>query len=347
MPESDSPVPVDSLSDPESLLDHPDLAVETTTEPIDAVDFDAAEAWTDHVVVGVADDRGVLLYDDGHHGWTPPAFEVPDDEDALAVARREFEALTGTTLSIEGVLHARCRTFTVADEADDRETAVWNVILQATPDARLPGDPESRVEDAALAWRDGAPEDAPEAVAADVERIASTTPTGDDPTESLTDPAALRDRDGVEHVTVSDDDHFESNRDNEGVAVVGVRDADGELALPTLEAGTVLTHAIVEAGEDFADTAREGAHELLGVDVGLEGVERVRRKVSTNDGEEAIAYDVVFAASLVDDAELPDETPSCQVESTGWYDALPENFAHGDDEMCADARLFVDGRSTD
>ena len=151
----------------------------------------------------------------------------------------------------------------------------------------------------------------------------------------------------VDDAEIEDDSHFEMNRDTEGVAVVGVTNADGELALPTLEAGTVLTHAIVEAGEDFADTAREAADELLGVDVELEGVERVRRKVSTNDGEEAIAYDVVFAASLVDDAGLPEETPSCQVESTDWYDALPEDFAHGDDEMCADARLFVDGRSTD
>lgn len=169
---SDPPVPVDSLTDPETLLDHLDLAVETTTEPIDAADFAAAEAWDDHVVAGVADDRGVLLYDDGHHGWTPPAFEVADDEDAVAVARREFEALTGTTVSIEGVLHARQRTFVV--EGDDRETSVWNVILHATPDDRLPDDPESQVADADLAWRDAAPEDAPEQVAADVERIAAT-----------------------------------------------------------------------------------------------------------------------------------------------------------------------------
>ncbi|WP_143052180.1 NUDIX hydrolase [Halobacterium jilantaiense] len=155
----DSLVHIDSLSDLESLLDHPDLAVETRTEPIDAADFDAAEAWTDRVVVGVADGRGVLLYDDGHHGWTPPAFEVPDDEDALAVADREFAALTGTHLSISGVLHARRRTFTVAD--DDRETAVWNVLLWATPDTRIPDDPESEADDADLAWRDAAPDDAP------------------------------------------------------------------------------------------------------------------------------------------------------------------------------------------
>lgn len=169
---SDSLASVDSLPDPESLFDHPDLAVETTTEPIDAGDFDDAAAWDSHVVVGVADDRGVLLYDDGHHGWTPPAFAVGDDEDAVAVAHREFEALTGTTITVDGVLHARCRTFTV--ENDDRETSVWNVVLSATPDDQLPDDPESEVADADLAWRETAPADAPEQVAADVDRIAST-----------------------------------------------------------------------------------------------------------------------------------------------------------------------------
>jgi len=337
---SDAPTPVDSLPDPESLLDRPGVDVETSTEPIDADDFGAAEAWDDHVVVGVADDRGVLLYDDGHHGWTPPAFEIGDDEDAVAVAHREFEALTGTTATVEGVLHARRRTFVVAD-GDDRETSVWNVILRATPDERLPDDPESRVEDAALAWRDAAPGDAPEQVAADVERIASTTPTGADPTESLTDPAALRDRDGVEFVTVSDDDHFESNRDTEGVAVVGVTNADGELALPTLEAGTVLTHAIVEADEDFADTAREGAHELLGVDVELDDVLRVRRKVSSRPGddEDAVAHVVVYTASPAGDATLPEAVPSCQVESTDWYGGAPEDLLS--EEMRDDLELLL------
>jgi len=342
MTDSDSLAHVDSLSDPESLLDRPGIAVETRTESIDAADFDAAETWTDHVVVGVADDRGVLLHDDGHHGWTPPAFEVPDEEDALAVADREFAALTGTSLSIAGVLHARRRTFTVADDGDDRETAVWNVLLWAAPEDRLPDDPESEADGADLAWRDGAPDDAPEVVAADVERIAATAqPAASDPTESLTDPERLRGADGVEHVTVSDDDHFESNRDTGGIAVVGVT-RDGRLALPTFEVGTALTHAVVGSGGDFADTARESAHDLLGVDVRLDGVERVRRKVSTDDGETAVAYDVVFAASLADDAGLPDAVPSCRIESAEWYDSLPPDFAHGDDEMCADARLFLE-----
>jgi len=342
--------PADSLPDPASLLDHPGVDVETTEELVDAEDFAAAaESWTDHVAVGVADDRGVLCYDDGHHGWTLPAFEIPDDAaDVLAVARREFEALTGVPVTVDGVEHARRRTFTVAeeDEADDRETDVWNVVLGATPTAPLADDPESRVEGADLAWRDAAPEDAPDVVAADIERIAdrraTDTATPVDPTDSLADPETLRDRDGVEHVTVSDDDHFESNQRTEGAAVVGVTNADGDLALPTFESGTVLTHALVEDGGDFADTARSAAADLLGVDVALDDVLRVRRKVSAppDADEAAVAHVVVYAASPAGDAELPEDPPSCQVESTDWYDAVPDDLVSA--EMREDLRLFVD-----
>ena len=343
---SHAPVPIDSLPDPESLLDRPGVAVETHTDPIDAADFDDAAAWDDHVVVGVADDRGVLLYDDGHHGWTPPAFEVPDDEDALAVAHREFEALTGTTLSVGGVLHARRRTFAVEEAGDDRETAVWNVILQASPDDRLPDDPESEVPGADLAWRDAAPADAPEHVAADVERIAAAASTSADiadPTESLTDPGGLRDRDGVEFRDETEADHFGRDDGVAGVAVAGLTNDDGALAFASFEDVTILPHAVVGTGEDYATVAREAARDLLGVDVELDDVVRVRRK-ATPDGETdgGVAHVVVFAASPAGDGVLPDaeDVTSCQAESTGWFECVPEDLQT--EEMHADARLFLD-----
>lgn len=52
------PTPVDSLPDPASLLDHPEIDVETTEESVDAEEFAAAEAWTDHVVVYAASPAG-------------------------------------------------------------------------------------------------------------------------------------------------------------------------------------------------------------------------------------------------------------------------------------------------
>jgi len=346
--------PVDSLSDPAPLLDHPGVDVETTEEPVDAEDFAAAEAWTDHVAVGVADDRGVLCYDDGHHGWTLPAFEVPDDAaDVLAVARREFEALTGVPVTVDGVEHARRRTFTVAEEdgaaaEDDRETHVWNVVLRATPTAPLADDPESRVEGADLAWRDSAPEDAPDAVAADVERIAEqpepSTTTAPTPTESLTDPASLRGRDGVEYVTETEADHFGQDDGVAGVAVVGLTNDDGALAFASFEDVTILPHAVVETGEDYATVARDAASDLLGVDVDLDDVVRVRRKQSPAGGTSAehVAHVVVFAASPPGDGSLPDaeDVTSCQAESTGWFDGVPDDIQTP--EMRADALLFLD-----
>ncbi|MFC3477966.1 NUDIX domain-containing protein [Halobacterium litoreum] len=335
MTTSDPTDSTDALPDPETLAARDAVAYEETTTEVDADQFDAAEAWDSHVVVGVADDRGALLQNDGHHGWTLPAFPVEPGADYAAVARREFEALAGVSATIEGASFVRKRT---ARASDGDERVVWNVVLDATPAEPLSDDPESRVDDTELAWFDAPPADAPDPVADDVRRVLD----GADPTASLTDPEALADRGDVDYVEVSDDSHFEMNRDTEGVAVVGVT-SDGRLALPTFESATVLTHAVVESGDDFADTAREGAHELLGIDVDLDSVERVRRKVSTSDdGEEVVAHEVVYAASPADGADLPDDAPSCQVESTDWYDSLPEDFAHGHDEMCADARLFVE-----
>lgn len=346
------PTLVDSLPDPASLLDHPDVAVETTDESVGTEDFAAAEAWTDHVAVGVADDRGVLCHDDGHHGWTLPAFEVTDDtDDLLALARRAFEALTGVPITVDGVEHARRRTFTVAADGDDRETSVWNVILRATPAATLADDPESPAADAALAWRDSAPEDAPDPVAADIERIADPTPaepstmtdstTTTDPTESLSDPETLRDRDGVDFEDVEDDSHFEMNRDHAGVAALAVTNDDGALALAAFDHGPMLPWFPVDLGGDFADGVHTAADALLGIDVDLDDVVRVRRKVSTSDdGERAVAYDVLYAASPADDGTLPAEVPNCEAETANWYASVPDDLTDGN--MRRDAELVLE-----
>jgi len=168
-----------------------------------------------------------------------------------------------------------------------------------------------------------------------------TDTTSTDPTESLTDPETLRDADGVDYSEITDDSHFEMNRDNEGVTVVGITNDDGELALATLERATVVPHAVVEPGRDFAAVAHDAADELLGIDVTLDDVVRVRRKVSTDDetGAEAVAYDVLYAASPAGGGDLPDEVARCQAESTDWFDSVPEDLPG---EMRDDAALFLD-----
>ncbi|WP_232703467.1 hypothetical protein [Halobacterium wangiae] len=169
--------------------------------------------------------------------------------------------------------------------------------------------------------------------------MTDATPT--DPTESLTDPAALADDPGVDYREATDDSHFELNRDNEGVAVLGVTDEAGELALADVGPVTILPHAVVEPGADFAAVAHHAADELLGIDVTLDDLVRVRRKVSTSEDAEddAVAYDAVYAASPAGDGVLPDEVTSCQVEETGWFDSLPDALP---DDMRDDARLLID-----
>lgn len=162
---------LESLEDPASLFEYAGVDVEELRESVDAEDFEAAETWDSHVAVGVADDRGVLLYDDGHHGWTLPAFPVADDEDYLAVAQREFETVTGVELAVDGVEHARRRVFH-RDDGED-ETDVWNVVVRATPATALPDAPTSRADGATVRWFDGIPDSVEGIVAADIERVAN------------------------------------------------------------------------------------------------------------------------------------------------------------------------------
>jgi ADP-ribose pyrophosphatase YjhB (NUDIX family) len=171
---------VDALTDPEPLLDSSAHDVETHADSLAPEDFADAEAWESHVAVGVADDRGVLCYDDGHHGWTLPAFAVAEGEDYVAVARREFDALTGVDVAVAGVEHARRRAFTVAEDGDDRETTVWNVLVRASPVDPLADDPACHEDGAELGWFDGIPPGADGVVAADVERVVDGTSADQD-----------------------------------------------------------------------------------------------------------------------------------------------------------------------
>ncbi|WP_232703466.1 NUDIX domain-containing protein [Halobacterium wangiae] len=161
----------DSPTDPDTLADRDGVDFRENTHEVDAAEFESATELDSHVVVGVTDDRGVLLANDGHHGWTLPAFAVDDGADWLAVASREFEVLTGTPVTVDGVERVRRREYRVPD-TDDR-TVVWNVVVRASPadTATLLADPESREDGTELQWFDGTPDDAPEAVADDVECV--------------------------------------------------------------------------------------------------------------------------------------------------------------------------------
>lgn len=165
---------IDSLTDPATLRDRADVTVETTEHDVGPEEFADAADWDSHVVVGVADDRGVLLMDDGHHGWTLPSFTADVGDDWLAVARREFEALVGVPVAIDAVEFARCRDVRLEDGDDSRQ--IWAVVVTATPaeDAIVPDDPESTGDGTDLRWAEAPPADAAGPVAADIERVLDT-----------------------------------------------------------------------------------------------------------------------------------------------------------------------------
>jgi ADP-ribose pyrophosphatase YjhB (NUDIX family) len=336
----------DALTDPATLSDCDDVPVETDRSEVAPEDLADAREYDNQVVVGVAGERGVLLYDDGHHGWTLPAFPVEPGEDFLATAHREFERVTCVALEIEGVAFARRREFHAGDES----AVVWNVLVDATPTEPLPDDPESHADGAELAFFDGAPDGVPEPVADDIARITDQSPpnptmtetTPTDPTESLTDPAAFADADGVDYDEIEDDSHFEQNRDHDGLAAVAVTDADGRLALVEFEYATMIPWYHVEPGEDYVDAAHIATDVLLGIDVELDALVRVRKKTSTHEetGEQVTAYEALYAASPAGDAVIPDELPNCDAERADWFDSIPEDLPDGN--MREDAELFIE-----
>ncbi|MCD2200509.1 NUDIX domain-containing protein [Halobacterium sp. KA-4] len=157
----------DSLTDPATLRDREAVAVREETQVVDAAEFADTTELESHVVVGVASEAGVLLQNDGHHGWTLPAFPVEAGDDWLAVARREFERLTGVSVTIDAVERLRAHEYRVPDTGDS--TTVYNVVVRTTPTARIPEGPQSRVDGTEIQWFVDVPEHAPGPVAADVE----------------------------------------------------------------------------------------------------------------------------------------------------------------------------------
>ncbi|WP_143052181.1 hypothetical protein [Halobacterium jilantaiense] len=145
----------------------------------------------------------------------------------------------------------------------------------------------------------------------------------------------------MDYQAVEDDSHFEMNRDHAGVAAVAVTNDDGAVAFAEFDHGPMLPWFPVEPDGDFAGGANTAAEALLGIDVELDALVRIRRKDSTSDdGEQAVAYDVVYAASPTGDGTLPAEVPNREAETADWYAEVPDGVTDGN--MRADAELFLD-----
>lgn len=167
---------------------------------------------------------------------------------------------------------------------------------------------------------------------------------------SVTDPVAAADSAGLAidqrtHVHENREqyqDHCES--DAIGRAIVGITDADDQLLLLVSreEKAAMLPNETVAPGEDWATVGREWVEGAAGIDVTIDGIERVRRvdhEIEGEDSPESTIYHVVFGGSVPSEATIDGLCADNPFE-LGWHDELPvaeeEESAH-----VADVRLFI------
>ncbi|NHN61318.1 MULTISPECIES: hypothetical protein [Halorussus] len=180
----------------------------------------------------------------------------------------------------------------------------------------------------------------------------STEATDDvPPTDSLTDPETLRDREDVrfteETVVRGDRDHCAT--DIAGRAVVGVTDGAGAVLLAIHEADQVgmLPHGPVDPGDDWAEVARDTVEPVTGVPFELDGVEVVRELDHVVEGEDephSSTHNVIFRASLAD-AAAREADPSLDENdhwNAGWFDEVPDELVPDEGPVEDDVRMFVD-----
>ncbi|PSP57430.1 hypothetical protein BRC82_00300 [Halobacteriales archaeon QS_1_67_19] len=150
---------VQSLTDPESLRERPDVEFRETTRVHD--DADHCAVGNDGVVaIGVTDADGKVLalrHDEGEAPVVLPNGRIESGEDWVAVGRERVEHLTDLPVEIEGPERVR-KVEHVVEGDDERHTTSHEVVFRASP----AGDPD-RVTDGCdwhAAWLDEFPDDA-------------------------------------------------------------------------------------------------------------------------------------------------------------------------------------------
>ena len=178
-------------------------------------------------------------------------------------------------------------------------------------------------------------------------RNTSETATGSESATDPIDPESLADTAAVEvqeaTFTHEDADHCEAGA--AGRAIVGVTDNAGEILLCIRGDGdhAILPNGIVENEGEWRETARE-AVETLGVDIDLDGVERVRRVDHEPEGGTHLetTHHVVFRATH--SGEGRDEPAiACDDEWTArWVAESPVDLDREGESVSDDIRLFLD-----
>lgn len=139
--------PIESLTDPASLVDRADVELREETNVHD--DEDHCETDVEgRTVVGVTDEDGALLLhvNRGRSAAKLPNGKVQADEDWAAVGRRAVEALTGVSVQMEAPRRVR-RVEHVVDGADEPHATVYHVVFEASPETARPDGPEPQVPD--------------------------------------------------------------------------------------------------------------------------------------------------------------------------------------------------------
>lgn len=182
-------------------------------------------------------------------------------------------------------------------------------------------------------------------------RPAESTARDPDPTDRLADPSSLTSCEGVTATTetIEHDDPDHCGTGHEGSAVVGVTIDDGEtLVLIEDDHGiALLPHGRVEAGDDWADAAREGVQGQTGIAVALESVAAVRTVDHVVDGtDNTTTRRVVYRASPAG-GEIRACKRSAEAGSDGfraaWVDELPADVEAPEGGPGDDLRLILDG----
>jgi hypothetical protein len=179
--------------------------------------------------------------------------------------------------------------------------------------------------------------------------------TGTIPPNGTTDPERLFENGSIDAeertYTHGDEEHYRNRHPagTVGRTIVGITDADGRLLLLTdpEEGHALLPNDTVGSGENWTTVAREWVEGQAGVEVTIDGIERLRRVEHAIEGEEtprSHVHHVVLSGSVVSTApgEVPlDELCADNPWELGWYEQLPFEVEDPESDPIDDVRLFL------
>lgn len=155
---------------------------------------------------------------------------------------------------------------------------------------------------------------------------------------TLTDPSTVRDHPAVafveetETVTAS---QFEAAAESEGIVFVGVANQTGSVLLVDGSHGWTLPGGLLSAPSDWFAAGQEAVFEQTGLDVSIEGIERVHQITNRHEetGRETVTYEVLLRGSLAAGNSEPVGAPAPPSSSAAWFDSVPDESWSEDEEF--------------